>query len=188
MLGNENIAIDNRPWLCEEDDQGRVVWYKEGTENETYDFSFRDPLKIYAKNADLYNNFDDKVVPSKPKQKTDTIDEIEYQVRKLEENEKRYDDDALSDDDEDEIFAMLESQRFREERSESPLFEGAQSKSFDWLSSAPEPENREIKAQLSHDPAAEKIKEEHKSQNALLDSLFQNDGFGRKASIDLDSD
>ncbi|TIB88078.1 hypothetical protein E3Q19_03444 [Wallemia mellicola] len=188
MLGNENVPIDSRPWLCEEDDQGRVIWYKEGAENEIYDFSFRDPLKVYADNADFYNHLDDEIVPSKPKQKTDTIDEIEYQVRKLEENEKRYDDDALSDDDEDEIFAMLESQRLREERSESPLFEGAQAKSFDWLSSAPEPDNKQVQVQPSHDPAVEKIKEEHRSQNALLDSLFQNDGFGRKASIDLDSD
>ena len=33
-----------------------------------------------------------------------------------------------------------------------------------------------------------KIKAEQQSQNALLESLFANDNFGKYASIDMDSD
>ncbi|EOR01608.1 hypothetical protein E3P92_03279 [Wallemia ichthyophaga] len=189
MIGSENVSSDNRPWRCEQDEQGRVKWLKDGDDDEIYNVAHADPQKVYEENADQYNNLDDKVFASKPRPKANNIDEIENQVRRLEENEKKYDEDALSDDDEDEIFAMLESQRLRENRSESPLFEGAQPKSFDWLNTIPELDKTEqAKAQPKVDPSAEQIKQEHKSQNALLDSLFQSNDFGRKASIDIDSD
>lgn len=189
MINSENVDADNRPWVCEEDEQGRVRWLKDGDVDEIYDVSHADPQKVYEENADQYNNLDDKVVASKPRPTVNSIDNIENQVRRLEEHEKKYDEDVLSDDDEDEIFAMLESQRFREDRSESPLFEGAKPKSFDWLNTMPESgKTSEVKGQPKLDPSAEQIKQEHKSQNALLDSLFQNNDFGRKASIDIDSD
>ena len=165
MISSEGVTPDNRPWKCQEDDNGHITWYKDSDvseDKETYDISHADPRKVFEQNADQYNYLDDKAVASKPPPTANKVEEIESQVRRLEEEEKRYDEDALSDDDEDEIFAMLESQRLRENRSESPLFEGAQSKSFDWLNSVPDSDLKQGKAQQppppSIDPSAEEIK------------------------------
>lgn len=206
---NDNQPIQSlaKPLYCVEDDNRIVKWISEDGQNEEiYTFKHLDPNDVYKMNEEEYEkihkNLESSVnIPVKSKKSQPSI---EQQLKQLENLEKNYDDeDVLSEDDEDEIFAMLETQRANQEREATPLFDNSNNENNEHNESLQntnpkawfeiDDENDKFQSnsnenQQDDNLSTAKIKAEQQSQNALLESLFANDNFGKYASIDMDSD